>query len=251
MNPAPPVTTTRAPCDERVREPADTTGDHGTVRPIHYPLVVALRSRVPATRRWRAGDTVVMRFLYDGRLRWSLPNVFVSSSDEHVVLYTSAGTRWIGPAGASEGEYVDQLANGWTVRSLVWHSTHVLRVTPWDAGHSVDLYWDAHDGRFLYWYVNFQSPLRMTQLGWDTSDHVIDIIVLPDRTWHMKDEADFARALDLQLWDGEHGRAVRAEVDGVIERVQAWAPPFCDGWEEWRPDPAWLPPALPSGWDSL
>lgn len=25
----------------------------------------------------------------------------------------------------------------------------------------------------------------------------------------------------------------------MIERIEAWASPFCDGWESWRPDPSW------------
>lgn len=44
---------------------------------------------------------------------------------------------------------------------------------------------------------------------------------------------------------------IRAEGERVIAQLEAREPPFCDGWERWRPDPAWPIPELPVGWDEL
>jgi len=60
-----------------------------------------------------------------------------------------------------------------------------------------------------------------------------------------------AEAVDLGLMTEAQARAVRREGERAIERLEARRSPFCDGWETWRPDPAWTPPALPDGWDRL
>jgi hypothetical protein len=33
--------------------------------------------------------------------------------------------------------------------------------------------------------------------------------------------------------------------------IERWEPPFSDGWENWRPDPAWPLPVLPDGWAQI
>jgi len=42
---------------------------------------------------------------------------------------------------------------------------------------------------------------------------------------------------------------IRAEGERVARLIERWEPPFSDGWEDWRPDPAWPLPVLPPGWD--
>jgi len=38
-------------------------------------------------------------------------------------------------------------------------------------------------------------------------------------------------------------RAIATEIENVI---RAWGPPFCDGWESFKPDPSWPIPQLPA-----
>ncbi len=37
----------------------------------------------------------------------------------------------------------------------------------------------------------------------------------------------------------------------MIRRIESVGPPFCDGWEFWRPDPSWPIPQLPHDWFDL
>jgi uncharacterized protein len=76
-------------------------------------------------------------------------------------------------------------------------------------------------------------------------------VIRPDRTWHWKDEDHLAEAVEVGLFTFEQARAIRAEGERVIERVEAWTAPFDDGWESWRPDPEWPLPAIPAVWDEI
>jgi hypothetical protein len=83
-------------------------------------------------------------------------------------------------------------------------------------------------------------------------DQELDIVIRPDRSaWHWKDEAAFEDMVAAGLFSAEEARAIRAEGERVIRKMQAGEPPFCDGWEDWRPPPEWGLPELPSGWDDI
>jgi hypothetical protein len=107
--------------------------------------------------------------------------------------------------------------------------------------HSIYPHWE--DGRFAYWYVNFEQPLRRSPVGFDTFDEKLDLIVRPDGSYRWKDEDELDQAAALGLLDAD---AVRAEAARVLAE---W--PFPTGWEDWRPDPAWPLPQLPPGWDRV
>ena len=42
---------------------------------------------------------------------------------------------------------------------------------------------------------------------------------------------------------------VKIEHPGRGDEARDWGPPFSDGWQHWRPDPAWSVPSLPDDWD--
>ena len=48
-----------------------------------------------------------------------------------------------------------------------------------------------------------------------------------------------------------YAEGIRAEGERATRAIEAWAPPFGDGWEDWRADPAWLVPELPEDWAEL
>jgi len=118
------------------------------------------------------------------------------------------------------------------------------------AAHAIWVRWDEA-AEFAGWYVNLEQPRRRASLGFDTTDHALDIVIRPDHSWHWKDEAELAEAVEVGLFTSEQARAIRAEGECVIARVESWSPPFDEGWEHWRPDPDWPLPSLPEGWESL
>jgi predicted RNA-binding protein associated with RNAse of E/G family len=96
-----------------------------------------------------------------------------------------------------------------------------------------------------------EDPLHCTALGFDFLDQFLDIIVKPDLSgWHWKDEDELAEAVELGLISKERAAAMRAEGEKVALWIQSGKSPF-NGWEKWRPDPAWKAPVLPEGWDKI
>ncbi len=191
---------------------------------------------------WSSGDTVALRGFWAGELSGAFPHIVVYDTSELVALWLPPGARGLYPTSR------DHTALAPAERE--WRAGGTLRLTPPDEAHSVDLYW-GEAGELLGWYVNLQDPLVRGPIGFDTSDHILDLWVHPDRSWEWKDADELDEVLALGFFDEREVEAIRREGERVVERVTAWAPPFCDGWEDWRPDPAWPVPTLPESWREL
>jgi hypothetical protein len=159
--------------------------------------------------------------------------------------------RWKRPVLPDESGYLRVPADDWALADAVWTDSRMLYLMTPGAAHSVHLWWKAPDWSFGGWYVNLQEPIRRTRLGFDYMDQTLDIVIEPDLSWHWKDEHEIDGALATGFLTPEQARAIRAEGERVIERLEARAAPFSDGWEQWHPDPDWPIPELPAGWDSL
>jgi hypothetical protein len=101
--------------------------------------------------------------------------------------------------------------------------------------------WNDASDEFAGYYINLQAPLRRTPIGYDSFDHVLDIVVAPDRSWRWKDEDEFEEAIQLGLLTPNEAADIRAEGERVIADLPSLLP---TGWENWRPDPHWLVSAL-------
>jgi predicted RNA-binding protein associated with RNAse of E/G family len=143
---------------------------------------------------------------------------------------------------------------------LAWQGTIELRwqgfeelviVRPGDA-HAVIARWEGPEHSFVHWYVNLQSPITRTPLGVDASDHILDLIISPDgQTHEWKDETDFMRAVAAGYFTPSEAAAIHGEAERVIGLARKQRPPFGEGWQNWKPDPAWTIPSLPPGWDEV
>lgn len=148
----------------------------------------------------------------------------------------------VGTLGVAIGSK-EEFWGGGEARPFTWHSYDVLRLTPWRAWHSVDLFFDPADG-FAGWYVNFQTPLRRTAVGFHMCDLELDIWVEPGRSWEWKDREAFGELVeDGHISPAQRG-TVESEAERVIERIARASAPFDGSWDGWRPDPSWRPLAL-------
>jgi predicted RNA-binding protein associated with RNAse of E/G family len=190
--------------------------------------------------------TVVWRHLYRGRLRWAIPNLLIEETPEQIVSLLVPGTVCKAPTSYGQVGYVQQLLDGWKVGDFVWHTRRMLRLSPLDAAHAIDLHWDHATGAFLGWYVNLQEPLRPSPIGYDTFDQMLDIWIEPDGTWRWKDWDELVEAEQVGIFTHAEADAIRAEGQRVIHSLDRLLP---TGREAWQPDPDWPLPALPEGWD--
>lgn len=177
----------------------------------------------------RAGDVVEVRSVFDGRVRWSFPWRIVANDGETLATYLAPGTEGVSMGRDASGKYVDRWVTDEPPRPWIWRQHHVLALTKRGDAHSIWLLW-GEDWSFRCWYVQLQEPFVERNHGLETTDHALDVLVLPDGSWQWKDEDDFAEARALGAFDDAKAAAIRAEGERVIA-----AKPWPTGWEDWRP----------------
>jgi predicted RNA-binding protein associated with RNAse of E/G family len=170
-------------------------------------------------------------------------------SDQHMFC-VMPGSRWMAPAVQRADTALALSSDAWTLEERVWTGNRILSFAWPGVAHAVLAFWDAATDRFAGWYVNLQDPLRRTLVGFDTMDHILDVVVAPDRTtWTWKDEDEFQEAQRAGIITSERAAAIRAEGERAVDRLVSREPPFDREWEDWRPDPSWRVPELPERWD--
>ncbi|MEW1545048.1 cytidylyl-2-hydroxypropylphosphonate hydrolase [Streptomyces tsukubensis] len=212
-------------------------------------------------RRWRAGEHILWRYRDHGGpgrppgdpgFAICRPVTVVRDTPELLAVWLAPGTECVRPALADGSPLHEQpLATRYTApRTAVrdqWHGAGVLKLArpgePW----SVWLFWDE-DWEFRSWYVNLEQPHTRWSAGIDSQDHFLDISVFPDRSWLWRDEDEFAEARRAGLIGAAEATRIRQAGRAAVTAIRAWDAPFRDGWEHWRPDPAWPVPALPVDW---
>lgn len=200
---------------------------------------------------WKTGDPILLREIHRGRIWTARPATVAAVRNGVLAAYLAPGTHFRVPAHTERSEIVRRLHDGWELADYTWTKGRTLHLLLPDVGYSVHLWWLPPDWRFGGWYINLQEPIRPTRFGYDSMDQLLDVVIEPDLSWRWKDEDELREAVELGIMSGERAEAVRREAERAIARLEARRPPFCDGWESWRPDPAWPLPVLPSGWDRV
>lgn len=108
------------------------------------------------------------------------------------------------------------------------------------------------NARLERWYVNLQTPLRRTTLGFDYLDQELDIVISPDLSdWRWKDEVGFATLQQRGLIAPVEAVRLRAAGQEVILRRHAADSLLQQGWDRWSPPSAWMVPKLPPRWEEV
>ncbi|MGW6540062.1 cytidylyl-2-hydroxypropylphosphonate hydrolase [Streptomyces sp. NPDC055051] len=206
-------------------------------------------------QHWAPGEHILWRYRGNGTedVHICRPVTVVRDTPDLLAVWMAPGTECVRPVLADGTSVHDEpLATRYTAPRTTerahWAGSGVLKLArpgePW----SVWLFWER-GWRFRSWYVNLEEPRRRWSGGVDSEDHFLDISVYPDRSWLWRDEDEFAQAQRAGLMSTGQAARVRAAGAAAVELVERWGAPFRDGWEEWRPDPAWTVPALPADWD--
>ncbi|MET9496475.1 DUF402 domain-containing protein [Streptomyces sp. NPDC006552] len=205
--------------------------------------------------RWVPGEPILWRYRANGSEGFHIcrPVTVVQDTAELLAVWMAPGTECVKPVMA-DGTPVhrEPLATRYTkpraLRRDRWSGAGVLKLArpgePW----SVWLFREP-DWTFRNWYVNLEEPRARWSGGVDSEDHFLDLSVYQDRSWRWHDEDEFAQAQAAGLMSAAQAAGVRAAGRRAVAVIEAWGPPFSDGWQHWRPDPAWPVPGLPADWD--
>ena len=195
-------------------------------------------------RRFKSGEAVALREVWDGKVFHARPATVVEDSPGRSVFYVPPVVHALEPQD-EQGAPLRMPDRDWHLQDTEWRHARVLSFAFPDTPYVVLASWDPETDEFRGWYVNLQSPLRRTDVGFDTREHVLDVLIPPDRSsWAWKDEDELAEAVEEGLFSEDDVAAFRAAGERAVEQIILREPPFDEDWEGWRPDPAWATPEL-------
>ena len=206
-------------------------------------------------KRWARGEAVVVRNIArsDGGVTAAMTTICIADDAEVLALYVPAGTvakdNYVVPEKnrvVAVGAMPPSRARTYVER--VWQVPTIRLYLP-DTPFSVWLFF-GKDGAFASWYGNLEAPYQRTPIGVDTQDHALDVVADAKGRWTWKDEAEFARRLEVGLDSTDHQAGVRAAGQNFIARLEQNRPPFNRGWQDWRAPADWTPRLLPDGWSA-
>lgn len=188
--------------------------------------------------------------LTDGRIEMCWPCRVVEDNADSLALFIAAGTKYKADPKRTAAEKRAAPSPPAPRSEFVWRSDTLRLMFP-QRSHSVWLFWEQRDGGRIFskYFVNLEEPFRRTGIGFDTQDHTLDVVVQPDRTWALRDEAELENHVREGFFTSDLANAVRSEAAGVIDEIARGVHPCLAGWSAWTPDPAWQAPSVGPGWD--
>lgn len=201
---------------------------------------------------FQRGDHTLLTYdrAQPARTELILPVTVLEDSPTGTMVYLSAGTRTQvliladGSTPPRDTPYSELARMERIHGDSVWTSTDVLICWQPDWTWDVRLMWDSTSGTFLCWYVNIQDEIRRTGPGFSSTDHFLDIVVAQDKTWRLKDEAEFEDAVQLGMYTDAKVANIRNSLDQAINHVESQGWPFNTELERFTPDHDWSLPVL-------
>ena len=192
------------------------------------------------------GQTIICRELWQDRILSERPEIVVQDTTDLVASYLPPDTIINQPVSPTGGKatYLDRLNLTWTLAGVPWIMPSRLRLSIPGAYYSILLFWNE-DNSLRAWYINLEEPLHRTQQGFEYIDLFLDILAEPDlSSWSWMDENELEEAVKRGAVSKTTSKMLYSEGRNAIKWLLSGSSPF-NGWETWRPDPAWQIPVLP------
>lgn len=201
--------------------------------------------------RWPPGREIALREIWDGRVWTARPVIVAEDEPDRLITYSPHGNRVRVPV-AGDGTPLRLYVPEWATAESSWEGPSVLSFAFPGTAYAVLLLFHPASHAFEGYYVNVQSALVRTEIGFDYVEHLLDARIAPDRSsWAWKDEDELAEAVARGLFTRRDARRFRRWGQRGLRRVLEGRPPFDRDWTGWRPDPGWVSrPRLPRGWET-
>ncbi len=204
--------------------------------PRHVPAARSLASTMAAPP-----PVVVFRSIYRGRTIYAISAWLLEETDRYVVLATVPGADCLVLVGDRLQILRDVAAGTERVERRAWEHNRVLWIVPFDTPYMVGMFWRAASDEFIGYYINLQAVVERDATGFNSLDHILDVVVMPDLEWRWKDVDELEVAVDVGLYSPDEAADIRANGERAVAELPRLVP---TGWEDWRPDPAWPVPQL-------
>ena len=192
---------------------------------------------------------VVRREISWGRPCLAVPVYVVEDSDDLLVTYIAPGAPF------SFADVVWPTATGrhpwWPRQGWVGDHGLLMLQRPGEA-YAVWVFWTGSPRRLGSWYLNLQDPFRRSEIGLDTEDHELDIVVLPNGEWVLKDEETLTERVTQGRFTPSMEIRIRAQGAAIVEMLISGHRWWDAAWARWEPSLGWTaPPAAAAGWDTV
>ncbi len=137
------------------------------------------------------------------------------------------------------------------MQKFVWHTNRLLLLMKPEDYYATVYFWKNDTNQFLCYYINFQLPFWRSEIGFDTLDLELDIVVEPTFEWSWKDVEEYQRGIECGILRKEWVQEIDAAKQEVFQNLEKRQYPFDGSWLNWMPAPDWSLPTLPKNWDKI
>lgn len=207
-------------------------------------------------RRFKTGETLTWTYYSHAHETITVrPGTCVLDDERGLAVWIAPGTEVLLPVlengaplrrAGDEGMFTQPRVQS----KQLWTGNGILMIGLPDSPFSIWLFY-KDDGSLGCYYVNLETPLERTEEGVRSRDLVLDMVVLPRRDFHYKDEDELEGAERAGYFTAEEAEQIRSYGRQAEQLIKSWGYPFNAGWEYFFPNPSWGLPALPSHytWD--
>jgi len=203
--------------------------------------------------RYYAGENIVLREIWDGKIWGAYPVIVVQDTPDLLVLYRPTGSiakRRVSLRGDRVTAF-ERKHKLWSLSDVVRDDIWMLKLTIPGESYSVIAFWNSADNSFKCWYINLEDVASRSSVGIDYTDLILDLIIQPNlKDWYWEDEDELHEAIEAGLISRGKAESLYEKGMQVRDMIMSGGSVFND-WQQWQPDPTWLTPVLPERWDVI
>jgi predicted RNA-binding protein associated with RNAse of E/G family len=206
-----------------------------------------------SSEHYKAGAHIVLREMWDGKIWGAYPVIVVQDTPDLLIVYRPTGSiarRRVSLRGDRVTAF-ERKHKQWLLSDAARDDIWMLKLTIPDESYSVIAFWNSADNSFRCWYINLEDVARRSSVGIDYTDLILDVIIQPNlKDWYWEDEDELYEAIEAGLISNEKAEHLYSKGAQVRDMIMSGKSVF-NVWQQWRPDPTWLTPVLPVGWDAI